>query len=644
MSQILNSLVISEGPETGRALEKAMMLNLEGHVLSIITAPLAAIDALDRLPDLIFIDDSTGSLPTEDALRVTMRFPRTTCVVLSDCDDDARRRLMRAGVDEVMRLDDLSSAVGRHLLEKLLTLKELADAERLMAQSEERFRGIIEHAHDIILLIDNEGTIVYTSPAFGKQTGFDEWEVLGQTLPSFVHPDDADAVRMRLAETVSARAGQVHAVEMRLRTRQEKFLAFEAVMTNQLGNDTVRSVIVNMRDITAQKSVESELEQYRQHLEQLVDKRTREVAEVQSRANKVIDASPDALLAMDNAGQILFISEHYKLSYPQSAPWLVPGRNVIEAYDKVAREIGFADHDPRYKAMMDWWAAPRGSKEFRLNNGTWLRLRAKVMQENRGVVVSTTNITDYKRQQMQLAEKSAALEQALETERGIVEQQKTFVSMVSHEFRTPLTIIDGNAQIIQSRAAKLDPTALMTRAGTIRSSVDRLVRLIESILSTHMLDSGKLSVDIAPCDISAILRAAINDQQDLSPSHKIRFDLRDLPKKMALDEKVIRQMMANLLSNAVKYSPGKDLVEVVAFGLDDKVTVEVRDHGVGIPQKELPRIASKYFRASTATGIPGTGLGLSLVKQFVELHHGEFNIDSEEGKGTVVTVMLPVKK
>ncbi len=356
----------------------------------------------------------------------------------------------------------------------------------------------------------------------------------------------------------------------------------------------------------------------------------------------MIDASPDALLAMDANGIILFISEHYRLSYPKSAAMLVPGRNVVEAFSSVAAEIGLLETDSRFQDVLNWWKAPRGTVEFYMNNGTWLRLRARQMQNGQGTVVATTNITDLKRQQEQLSAQATELAAALETERDIVEQQKTFVSMVSHEFRTPLTIIDGNAQLIQSRAETIDPAALVKRTTTIRGAVDRLVRLIEAILSSHMMDSGRLSADPAPCDVAAVITAAVADQQDIAQTHNIVAQIDDLPAQMMLDEKIIRQMMANLLSNAVKYSPGKERVDVRALRAGNDVIISVQDYGVGIPEKELPRIASKYFRASTSSGIPGTGLGLSLVKRFVDLHSGQFDITSREGEGTIVTVRLPV--
>jgi signal transduction histidine kinase len=109
-----------------------------------------------------------------------------------------------------------------------------------------------------------------------------------------------------------------------------------------------------------------------------------------------------------------------------------------------------------------------------------------------------------------------------------------------------------------------------------------------------------------------------------------------------LDAKVMRQMMTNLLSNAVKYAPDQPEITVVAKVDNNIILIEVADQGVGIPEDELPRIFGKYFRASTSGGIPGSGLGLSLVKQLVELHDGKIALQSKVGQGTKVTVTLPI--
>jgi signal transduction histidine kinase len=298
--------------------------------------------------------------------------------------------------------------------------------------------------------------------------------------------------------------------------------------------------------------------------------------------------------------------------------------------------------DPVCIRMKNWFLNPQGYMEFRRYNGQWVRMQARRIQGQSGVVIATTDISDYKRQQALLGARSAELTASLEKEKEVVEQQRTFISMISHEFRTPLAIIDGNAQIIEKRGDKLDVETLKKRAGTIRGAIDRLIGLIETILSAHAIESGRLSLNLAPCDMEKILRAAAVEQEDITPSHRIKVKARGLPEMMKLDEKIIRQMIVNLLSNAVKYSPAAKEVLVEASVNDGRIIISVVDYGVGIPEKEIPKLFQKYFRASTSSGIPGSGLGLNLVKQFVELHNGSVSLHSHVGKGTTVTVHLPL--
>lgn len=640
MGKILNSLVISATPATQAALEDIMQNNIEGYTPRFTTVGFANLVTPQPEPDLVFINNVPPQ-PIETLEYITGLFAGHTQVLLDDDhDEDNRRAFMKAGVDEVMSIAELQSPVGRHLLEKLLALKDLADAEALIEQSEERFRGIIEHAHDMIILLDADGTVLYTSPAFGRQMGYDAWEVLGQTIFDFVHDSDRYIMRQNFNRLLAEPNAAGMSLEFQMRNKAGIWRNLEAIGSNLLSNVTVQAVVFNFRDVTEQKQAEGELEKYRRHLEELIEKRTREAEAANQRADTVLAASPDTLIAIDSKGCISFMSQHYFLRYPKSAPRL-HGLHILDAFDLMADEVHLSKDDQRYIQMREWWKNPQGTREFRLASGMWVRLQARRMASTGEIVVSTTDISEYKRQQALLAAQSAELASALEKEKDIVEQQKTFISMVSHEFRTPLTIIDGNAQIILSRGTTLPREMLERRAVTIRSAVERLIRLIETLLSAHMIESGKLTVEIEDCNLAQVIEEACTDQQDISPSHQIKLSMRDLPPVMRLDGKVIRQMMANLLSNAVKYSPQSPVVEVMAFAEADSVVIEVTDYGVGIPEDEQPRIFGKYFRASTSGGIPGSGLGLSLVKQFVELHNGSISLRSKVGVGTALTVTLP---
>ncbi len=257
---------------------------------------------------------------------------------------------------------------------------------------------------------------------------------------------------------------------------------------------------------------------------------------------------------------------------------------------------------------------------------------------------SVIELENYKDHLEELVEqRTQELRESLEKEKLVIEQQKQFISMVSHEFRTPLTIIDGNAQIIVNRGDKLTQEMLQKRSITIRKAVDRLVGLIERVLSDKVLESGDLDVDLSPCNYAAMVRDISIEKLSITPEAKIRLDIaRDIP-EIWMDEKLVHQVIVNLISNAFKYSCGEAEVKIKLHLKESNILLEVSDKGVGIPLDELNKIFTKYFRASTAAAIPGTGLGLNLVKQIAELHGGEAFIDSEVDMGTTVTFSLPVK-
>ncbi len=243
-----------------------------------------------------------------------------------------------------------------------------------------------------------------------------------------------------------------------------------------------------------------------------------------------------------------------------------------------------------------------------------------------------------------IEEKNNELIQNVQKGQDVAEQQRVFMSMVSHEFRTPLTIIDGNAQIIQNRGDTLPKESLLRRASTIRIAVDRLIGLIERILSGHAIDQGKLKVNLQLGDLIPLVRDVCFDHLGIEPDSKIKLNIeKELPKIM-LDNKLIHHVMVNLISNAFKYSPHNPEIEVNLFKRNDFAFIEVSDNGIGVPEDELPKIFSKYFRASTAGGIPGTGLGLNLVRQIAELHSGYASIKSQVDVGTTITIKLPINQ
>ena len=234
------------------------------------------------------------------------------------------------------------------------------------------------------------------------------------------------------------------------------------------------------------------------------------------------------------------------------------------------------------------------------------------------------------------------LKLALVKEKELNKLQRQFVSMASHEFRTPLAIIDSTAQRLKRRVDKLTPAETIERADKIRAAVQRMTRLMESTLAAARMEEGKIAVEIGACDLGRVLRELCTRQHEMDKTHTITCKLVDLPATIQADSAALEQVFTNLLSNAVKYAPDAPEIDVVARGEGDEVVISVRDRGLGIDEEDLPKMFERFFRAKTSTGIAGTGIGLNLVKTLVEMHGGSIAIKSNKGEGSTLTVRLPV--
>lgn len=243
-----------------------------------------------------------------------------------------------------------------------------------------------------------------------------------------------------------------------------------------------------------------------------------------------------------------------------------------------------------------------------------------------------------------LEQKQQELEQALDREKEINGQQRQFVSMVSHEFRTPLAIIDGNAHRLLRRAAERLTEKECMALSKVRGSVVRLTDLMESVLSAAQLDDGCIRFEPVPCSLKAMVEEIAGSYREIKAGRRIGTDLEHLPDEIVADPKLLRQVISNLLSNALKYSPEDSEVDIRGWSDEEKgVILALRDEGVGIPEAEQAKLFERFFRASTSIGITGTGIGLHLTAHLVQLHGGMIECESAEGMGSTFRIVLPIR-
>jgi signal transduction histidine kinase len=242
----------------------------------------------------------------------------------------------------------------------------------------------------------------------------------------------------------------------------------------------------------------------------------------------------------------------------------------------------------------------------------------------------------------ELADQKERLAQSLKKELELSGLQRQFVSMVCHEFRTPLAIIDGNAQRVERRHASVEPERLLRSVGKMRGAVARLINLIESVLDAAKLEAGSLKFDPKPIDLKPLIIEICGSYGEVNPDFHLIVDVDDLEGNIVADSMQMRQVISNLVSNAIKYSPKGTQVSVRAASIgDDHISLSVRDNGVGIPKEELGKLFDRFFRGRSSTGIVGTGIGLHLAKTMIDQHGGEIAVESKVGEGTVFTITLP---
>ncbi|NKK76191.1 ATP-binding protein [Rhizobium leguminosarum] len=235
------------------------------------------------------------------------------------------------------------------------------------------------------------------------------------------------------------------------------------------------------------------------------------------------------------------------------------------------------------------------------------------------------------------------LDRLLVHERQVNALQRQFVAMASHEFRTPLAIIDAAAQRLCRSTTNVSGDYVHEKAGVIRSAVVRMVDLMESILASGRLETGQITLKRSEGDLKALLVACCDRQRHLSRSHVFHLDLEPIPEVLTFDRSAMEQVFTNLISNAVKYSPNAPDIHVRAQADEKTVEIAISDSGIGMDADDLPKLFQPYYRARSATGIAGTGIGLNVVKQVVELHGGTVEVTSELGKGTTFTILLPIE-
>ena len=354
-----------------------------------------------------------------------------------------------------------------------------------------------------------------------------------------------------------------------------------------------------------------------------------------ARLRQVVDVMPEAILIADASGRVYLsnaAAAEIMGTVPESVGMIVdgaPGARRIDGASYIS-----SDH-PLARAVF----------HSEVVRGEQLVITNSISGEDVPILVNSAPLSDGQGHPAG----GVAVFQDISPLRDLDRQKDEFLAAISHDLKTPATIIKGNANLLQRAITRGDAGSAHIAEGleVIDESTAQLVRLVDELLDLTRLRMGhELELDVGPADLVKIVRRLSTEYQKISPRHSISLDT-ETPRVLGdWDEARIERIVSNLISNAVKYSPkGGDIslqVRQEETGNQEWAVLVVRDHGIGIPPNEVGRVFEPYYRASNTAGtVSGSGIGLAGTRHIVEQHGGQIAVQSEVGD-TTFTVRLPL--
>lgn len=364
----------------------------------------------------------------------------------------------------------------------------------------------------------------------------------------------------------------------------------------------------------------------------------RRASETVDRLIRALDAIEDLVALFDADERLVFANRLFKNLHAGLEDVLVPGTtmaSILQAFG----DRGIIENPERaVPERLAQFRNPTGSVDIR-RFGRWFRAKDQKLDDG-GTLLIATDVTQSKSSELELRNAVDAAEEANAA-------KSAFLARMSHELRTPLNAILGLSETLILMEARLSPAKRREYLGDVLQAGRILLSHIDDILNFTRLDAGGFAVHPRPIDPRRAVAEAVRLLRAVARSHAIRLEAdlpRDLPPALA-DPRSVRQILVNLLGNAVKFSPDGGVVRLSVVHEGDRLRLAVSDNGIGIPDDQLDKIFEPFHQVGDpahARRESGTGLGLSIVKALVDRNQGAVAVDSRVGRGTTISVWLPV--
>ena len=426
---------------------------------------------------------------------------------------------------------------------------------------------------------------------------------------------------------------------------------FEQSLTYIPQSELIRSYLV---DITERKRAENEIKDLHKELAATVEKRTIQFNEASSRLKQeekallashatnraLLNALPDPMFRIDHLGNFVNfkVPKHHTLTFD---PNQCVDRHLSEFLpDDVAESIQFCISEALKTELMQVLAFQLHSQEKPGDDSSddifYFEARIAVSAPNETMVI-IRDITERKRSE-------AEIRGALDRERDLNEMKTRFVSMTSHEFRTPLTTILSSAELIEHYGDRCSAEKKSQYLKKIKTAAKHMTTLLNDVLLINKADANKVVFKPQLSDLNDFCGEIIEELQITTENHQLIMRSRLSESRIPIDRKLMRHILTNLLSNAINYSPNGGDIVVELDSHEHEIELKVSDSGIGIPEKSQATLFESFVRGSNVGTISGTGLGLAIVKKSVDLHQGTIDCQSAVNEGTTFIIRLPTQQ
>ncbi|MGB7440175.1 MAG: PAS domain S-box protein [Coleofasciculaceae cyanobacterium] len=491
--------------------------------------------------------------------------------------------------------------------------------EEVLRNSEEQFRRVFDQAPIGMTLTGLDDRYIRVNRTFYEMLGYTESELMELTFREITHPEDLEKELPSLDEVRNGKIDSFSLEKRYLKKNQEILWANLTLMV--LRNETGKALhdLAMVEDITQRKRADEKLRQSEARYRAIVEDQTELICRFK----------PDRTLTFVNDAYCRYFGKKQEQLLGDSfMPRVSPeDREVInQAINSLCQEQPIITYEHRVI----------------LSSGDihWQQWTNRAMFNRQG------NVIEYQaagRDISKLKQAEANIIKALAKEKELSELRSGFVSLVSHEFRTPLTAILSSSELLERYSGKLSEEKKTNHFKRIQIAVARMTQLLDEVLTIGKAEAGKLECHPEEMNIVVFCQELVENMQVATGNRqKLNFTLQGESRLVKLDEKLLGHIITNLLSNAIKYSPQDGNVQFDLIFTVQSVIFSIQDQGIGIPKQEVKQLFESFRRASNVGNIQGTGLGLAIVKRCVDLHEGKIEIESEVGKGSTFRVTLPL--